>query len=95
MIKNFGDSRTKKAFHRIFPKRVPEDLAKRMYMKLKALNTAISIHDLRTPPSNHLEQLHGFKEERYSIRVNQQWKICFTWDAEKGEASDVKLEDYH
>lgn len=95
MIKSFGDKRTEKAFHREFVKQIPPDLAKRIYLKLVVLDNALSINDLRTPPSNHLELLSGVATARYSIRVNAQWRICFTWDAGAHEATDVVFEDYH
>lgn len=95
MIRSFGDKRTEKAFHKQFVKQIPPDLAKRIYLKLVALDTALSINDLRTPPGNLLELLGGFNAPRYSIRVNDQWHICFTWDADAHEATDVVFEDYH
>jgi len=95
MIRSFSDSRTEHAYHRLFDKRLPQDVAKRIYLKLKSLDSALTINDVRIPPSNHLELLLGCGLQRYSIRANNQWRICFTWKEETAEAWDVQLVDYH
>lgn len=61
--------------------------------KLWMLNAAVNINDLRIPPANHLEQLHGDRDGKYSIRVNKQWRVCFNW--EDDDAYDVEIIDYH
>ena len=61
--------------------------------KLDMLDAAVNIETLRVPPGNHLEALHGDREGQYSIRINQQWRICFVW--RNGNAYDVEIVDYH
>ena len=61
--------------------------------KLDMLDAAVNIETLRVPPGNHLEALHGDREGQYSIRINQQWRICFSW--RNGNAYDVEIVDYH
>ncbi len=61
--------------------------------RLLYLNQAVSLEDLRVPPSNHLEALKGSRKGQYSIRVNKQWRICFKW--QRGHAFDVEITDYH
>jgi proteic killer suppression protein len=61
--------------------------------KLMYLNRARTLHDLRVPPGNELEALRGDRAEQYSIRINRQWRICFTW--EEGDAYGVEIVDYH
>lgn len=78
---------------RCCPSWVPADLRKTLYRKLQMLDAACSLLDLRVPPSNHLEKLKGDRLGRYSIRVNLQWRLCFTW--EQGEATEVEFCDYH
>ena len=62
-------------------------------MKLEILDAAEVLQDLRIPPSNHLEKLSGNREGQYSIRINDQWRICFVW--RQGNAYDVEIVDYH
>lgn len=61
--------------------------------KLDMLEAAVNLESLRVPPGNHLESLHGDREGQFSIRINQQWRICFTWM--NGNAYDVEIVDYH
>lgn len=75
------------------PRRVPPDLRKRLVRKLQMLDAAAEIHDLMIPPSNRLEKLQGDRAGRYSIRVNDQWRLVFDWDG--GEANNVTFIDYH
>lgn len=75
------------------PKRVPPELRKTLYRKLQLLDAATQLEDLRIPPGNRLEKLSGNKEGQYSIRVNQQWRLCFTWS--NGKALGVEFDDYH
>lgn len=72
---------------------IPSELRKTLYRKLQMLDAACATCDLRVPPGNRLEKLRGDREGQYSIRVNQQWRLCFRWAA--GEAKEVGLCDYH
>ena len=72
---------------------LPKDIHQRAYNKLRMLDNAVSLDDLRIPPSNRLEKLKGNRAERDSIRINDQWRICFRW--EEGDAYEVEIIDYH
>jgi toxin HigB-1 len=76
-----------------FGKRFPNDLIKRTRAMLSAMNAAVVLNDLRFPPGNRLEALRGDRAGQYSLRVNDQWRICFVW-TEQGPA-DVEFVDYH
>jgi len=93
MIKSFADSETEKVFNRQFSKKLPGDIQSVALRKLRMLNNAHAINDLRSPPANRLEKLSGGREGQYSIRVNDQWRICFSWL--DGHAYDVEIVDYH
>jgi len=93
MIRSFGDSETEKVFKREYSKKLPEDIQKRARQKILLIDAAAEINDLRVPPGNRLEQLKGDRSGQHSIRVNDQWRICFTWD--DGDAYDVEITDYH
>ena len=93
MIRSFRCKETEKIFNRIFSKRFPPDIQRVVLRKLRMLNRADLLNDLRVPPSNRLEQLRGDRLGSYSIRVNAQWRVCFQW--QDGEAWDVELVDYH
>lgn len=75
------------------PKRVPPDCRKALFRRLQMLDAARELADLRVPPGNRLEKLSGDRAEQYSIRVNQQWSLCFTWTG--NEAREVEFCDYH
>lgn len=75
------------------PRRVPPDVRKTLYRKLQMLDAARGIVDLRVPPGNCLEKLAGSREGQYSIRVNDQWRLCFRWL--DNEAREVEFCDYH
>ncbi|MGH3439917.1 MAG: type II toxin-antitoxin system RelE/ParE family toxin [Sciscionella sp.] len=92
MIRSFADSRTERVWHRRRTKLHPE-VQRRAWNKLAILNRAATLHDLRVPPGNRLEQLRGDRAGQYSIRVNQQWRICFRWSEAGSE--DVEITDYH
>ena len=62
-------------------------------MKLNAIDAAVTLHDLRLPPSNHLEAVKGDRKGQYSIRINDQWRVCFVWEG--GHAEHVEIVDYH
>lgn len=93
MIKSFRDKATVVIFSGVIPKGVPADVAKRARTKLMMIDAARVLNDLRIPPANHLEKLGGDRVGRYSIRVNLQWRICFTWC--DGNTENVAFCDYH
>jgi toxin HigB-1 len=84
---------TERLFHREPVRRFPADLRRVMLRKLVGVDAAESLEDLRSPPGNRLEKLRGDREGQHSIRVNDQWRICFTWT--DGDAHDVEIVDYH
>ena len=93
MIKSFADERTRRVFAR---ERVPAfgpELQRATWKKLAVLHAAGSLPDLRLPPGTRLEKLAGRREGQYSIRINDQWRICFAWRG--GDAYDVEIADYH
>jgi proteic killer suppression protein len=75
-------------------KNVPTDLESRLFRKLQMIDDATTDQDLRVPPSNHFEKLHGNLAGFHSIRVNQRWRVVFRWDGSKGQASDLYLDDH-
>ncbi|HEV8713796.1 MAG TPA: type II toxin-antitoxin system RelE/ParE family toxin [Candidatus Binatia bacterium] len=93
MIRSFCDADTEKVFKRQFVRKFPRDIQQRAFMKLNAIDAAVSLEDLRLPPSNRLEILKGDRKGQHSIRVNDQWRICFLWRA--GHAEQVEIVDYH
>lgn len=93
MIASFRCKETEKIFKRQFSKKYPTDIQQRTYMKLNAIDAAVSIHDLRLPPSNHLEALKGDRHGGWSLRINNRWRICFVWS--NGNAEQVEIVDYH
>ncbi len=93
MIKSFADRHTKRLFDRETPRRFPSNILRIMLRKLVALDAAEAIEDLRLPPGNRLEKLKGKRNGQYSIRINDQWRLCFYWH--DGDAHDVEVVDYH
>ena len=93
MIKSFQCKETNKIFNRHYSKKLPNDIQKIAFRKLRMLNRAYIINDLRIPPGNQLKPLHGIREGQYSIRINDQWRICFKWA--NHDAYDVEIVDYH
>ena len=93
MIKSFADSETERVFNRRFSKKLPGDIQAVALRKLRMLNNAHAINDLRSPPANRLEKLSKDREGQHSIRVNGQWRVCFIW--RDGDAYDVEITDYH
>ena len=93
MIDDFGDAETERIWRGERSRRLPGDIQRTARRKLRMLNNAETLADLRVPPANRLEALKGDREGQYSIRVNDQWRICFVWAA--GHASDVEIVDYH
>ncbi len=93
MIKSFHDKETKRLFARQFSRRFPANLHKAAWSKLAILDAAERLDDLRVPPGNHLEKLSGKRVGQYSIRVNDQYRVCFEWRS--GDAYEVEITDYH
>ncbi len=93
MIKSFRNRLTEELYRGFRPKAVPPDVAKRAIMKLFLIDTVTRLEDLRVPPGNRLEALRGDRSGQHSIRVNEQWRICFIW--REGDAHDVEFCDYH
>lgn len=91
MIRSFADSRTERVWHRRGAKLHP-DIQRRAWNKLAMLNQAATLNDLRVPPGNRLEQLRGYRPGQHSIRINQQWRICFRWTEAGPEG--VQITDY-
>lgn len=93
MIRSFRDRETERVFRRERSRRLPGDVQRVALRKLVMLDAAESLQDLRVPPANRLEKLVDNREGQHSIRVNDQWRICFRWD--RGDAFDVEITDYH
>jgi toxin HigB-1 len=93
VIRSFADPETERLFATGKSRRLPTDIVKRATMRLQQLEAATRIDDLRQPPSNRLEALRGERAGRYSIRINNQWRVCFRFNA--GGAFDVEIVDYH
>jgi proteic killer suppression protein len=93
VIQSFKDERTRAAFEGAASKGFPADLLAVTRRKLGYLNAATSLTDLRAPPGNRLEALKGDRQGQHSIRVNDQWRICFVWTTEGPK--DVEFIDYH
>ncbi len=93
MIRSFRDRKTEDIFRRERVRALHPDVLRVAQRKLVLLDAAESLQDLRVPPGNHLERLSGDRAGQHSIRVNDQWRICFRW--KDGDAYDVELVDYH
>ena len=93
MIKEFGDKETNLIWEGIRSKKLPYEIQNIARRKLRMLNNAQDITDLRIPPANNLEKLKGNLKEYYSIRINKQWRIIFKW--KNYDAYDIKIIDYH
>lgn len=93
MIKSFKDKETQKIFNRQVSRKLPRDIQQVALRKLRMINRAIRLNDLRVPPNNRLEKLKRNRSGQYSIRINDQWWICFIW--EEPDAYDVEIVDYH
>jgi len=93
MIKSFKSKETTRIFARLRSTRLPQDIQQVSYRKLRMLNNAVSLDDLHVPPANRLEKLSGDRSGQYSIRINDQWRICFEWI--DGDAYNVEIVDYH
>ena len=93
MIKTFADKRTAALFLGKAGKGVPADVIKRARIKLLLVDAAVDVNDLRHPPGNYVETLKDDRLGQHSIRVNDQWRICFVW--RDGDAYEVEFCDYH
>ncbi|HJW89257.1 MAG TPA: type II toxin-antitoxin system RelE/ParE family toxin [Anaerolineales bacterium] len=93
MIRSFKDAETEKIFRRGRSRRLPTGIQSVALRKLRMLNNAQSLADLRIPPANRLEKLSGDRAGQFSIRINDQWRICFEWIDQ--DAYEVEITDYH
>ena len=93
MIQSFADGETELVYNQEISRRLPYTIQKVALRKLMMLDNAKSLNDLRIPPSNHLEALHGDREGQYSIRINDHWRICFLMN--EGLFYNVEIVDYH
>jgi proteic killer suppression protein len=93
VIRSFRDPETERIFNRERSRRLPQSIHRPALRKLLVLDAADSLSDLRVPPGNRLEKLSGDRKGQHSIRINDQWRICFRW--EHGDAFDVEITDYH
>jgi len=93
MIRSFACRDTENIFHRQRSKKFPQSIQQVALRKLRMLNRATALQDLRVPPANRLEKLRGDRIGHHSIRVNDQWRICFRW--EDGDVFNVEIVDYH
>jgi len=93
MIRTFKDREAEKIFKREFSKKIPPDIQQIALRKLRMLNRSQNLNDLRLPPANKLEKLKGNRKGQHSIRINDQWRICFEWH--NNDAFKVEIIDYH
>ena len=93
MIKSFKHKETEKVYSRGGSNRLPRDIQQIALRKLRMINNSKILKDLRIPPANRLEKLTGDREGQFSIRINDQWRICFAW--QDGDAHEVEIADYH
>jgi toxin HigB-1 len=93
MIRSFADEETERFFTTGTSRRLPRDIQRRASQKLRIINAATDVEDLRSPPSHRLEVLRGDRAGQHSIRINDQWRICFRFA--DGDAHEVEIVDYH
>jgi proteic killer suppression protein len=93
MIRGFHDKEAEKIFNRERSRKLPHVIQQAALRKLRMLNRSQTLQDLSVPPSNRLEKLSGDRTGQYSIRINNQWRICFVW--QDGDAFEVEIVDYH
>jgi proteic killer suppression protein len=93
VIQSFADKETEKIWNLQHSKRLPFDIQQRALIKLAMISQAAVLEDMKIPPANSLEPLKGSRNGQFSIRINQQWRICFRW--KDGNAHDVEITDYH
>jgi toxin HigB-1 len=93
VVKSFKDDETRKIYQRERSRKLPADIQQVALRKLRMINNAINLSDLKIPPANRLEKLSGSRDGQYSIRINDQWRICFEWHS--SDAFNVEITDYH
>ena len=93
MIKIFRDKETEKIFNRFLSKKLPQNVQQLARRKLVILDSATDLDTLRVPPGNRLEALKGDRKGQHSIRINDQWRVCFRWT--NAGVEDVEIVDYH
>jgi toxin HigB-1 len=93
MIRSFADNETQRFYETGKSRRLPTELLKRAMMRLLQLHAATKLEDLRAPASNNLEALRGDRKGQWSVRINQQWRLCFVF--KDGDALEVAVVDYH
>ena len=93
MIRSFADNEVELVWNGMGSRRLPGDIQAVARRKLRMLNNAVTMDDLRVPPANRLEPLKGDRKGQHSIRINDQWRVCFRW--KDGDAFDVEIVDYH
>jgi len=93
VIKTFNNAETEKIYQRQRSRKLPSDIQQVALRKLRMINNAVTIKDLRVPPANRLEKLSGDRTGQWSIRINDQWRVCFRW--KDTDAYDVEIADYH
>jgi proteic killer suppression protein len=93
MIKSFGEKESEKIWNGIQSKKLPNEIQDVARRKLRMVNNAQDVNDLRIPPANRLEKLKGDLQEYYSIRINNQWRIIFKWI--NNDAYEIRIVDYH
>jgi len=93
VIRSFRDAETEKVFQRERSRRLPPAVQRQAHRKLLLLDAAEALKELRIPPGNRLERLSGDRVGQHSLRINDQWRVCFRW--ERGDAYDVEIADYH
>ena len=93
MIQSFADRETELVYNQEFSRRLPNTIQRVALRKLMMIDNAKGLNDLRIPPNNRLEALHGDREGQYSIRINDQWRICFSMN--EGHFYNVEIVDYH
>jgi proteic killer suppression protein len=93
VIRNFADKEADKIRDGVPSRRLPADIQQVARRKLRMLDNALTLEDLRVPPANRLEALKSDRKGQHSIRINDQWRLCFRW--KDGDAHDVEIVDYH
>ncbi len=93
MIRSFSDRETELVWNGVRSRKLPADIQNKALVKLTLLNRSATLDDLRVPPGNRLERLSAERRHQYSIRINDQWRICFEW--REGHAYGVEIVDYH
>ncbi len=93
MIKSFASKETEKIWNGVVSRKLPTDIQRVARRKLRMLNNAKILNDLKIPPANRLEALKGERKGQHSVRINDQWRVCFKW--KQGDCYHVEIVDYH